>query len=492
MSLLFLIIPYGLNIGYAAKLPNTQVIKSNNTARTWFEHYQSIFILLVVISGGCYPALRLISSNVFGIHILNAGLSSFELSGLSDIRVMTTVVTENGPQLLVQIGYAYAIGDLTQNTILAFSTSVMSIIASILNFAINRDKKGAVFDICYFWEIKKSKGKELSKLSKNEKIHVKKQKGIKLALAKKIVKLYGDIDIANFEIGYVTIRNDNFVIRVCQHLHEQDLAYDVSTVKPSSDPLKPFKNHCYELFAANREEVENILFTHYFELNRQKFEVLYHKEYPTEKLANKLLTGRQKSANLRDLIAANEYNDEGDENKSSLAGIIPNYREEIKRGFQILLPKIKEYKKQNPKKEKVSYKQMNEWISLLLEHCIPHCVVDDIMQVSKRSLFKQPSYCSSNIDSPDVSIDLFVMQEEYKQSQKKNKLSKAIHNELKVWPEWFAPKEPMSPTNSHQSEFEIMDSKLEKHIELNVVPSKFKYRLTQSDSEGILDANVQQ
>eukprot|EP01084_Bolivina_argentea_P287564 493448_1 len=185
MSVLSIIIHYGLNIGYATKLPNAQVIKSNNAASTWFDQHQSLFILLVVISGGCYPALLLISSNVFGIAVLNAGLSSFELSGLSDIRRMTTVVTENGPQLLVQIGYSYAIGGISQNTMLAFSTSIMTIIASILNFAINRDKKGAVFDISYFWEIKKSKGKELSKLSKNEKIHVKKQKGIKLALAKK-------------------------------------------------------------------------------------------------------------------------------------------------------------------------------------------------------------------------------------------------------------------------------------------------------------------
>eukprot|EP01084_Bolivina_argentea_P187711 323283_1 len=145
----------------------------------------------------------------------------------------------------------------------------MSIIASILNFAINRDKKGAVFDIFYYWEIKNTKSKELEKLSKNEKIHIKKRKGIKLGLAKEIVKVYGDIDISNFEIGYVTIRNDNFVIRVCQHLHEQDLIHtlDIDTTKKGCDHLKPFKNHCYELFAANREEVENILFTHYFELN---------------------------------------------------------------------------------------------------------------------------------------------------------------------------------------------------------------------------------
>eukprot|EP01084_Bolivina_argentea_P074257 134732_1 len=42
LSLCFLIIPYGLNVAYAAKIP--KLVKHNPSARTWFEQYQNLFI----------------------------------------------------------------------------------------------------------------------------------------------------------------------------------------------------------------------------------------------------------------------------------------------------------------------------------------------------------------------------------------------------------------------------------------------------------------
>eukprot|EP01084_Bolivina_argentea_P021642 40208_1 len=73
MSCLFIVIPYALNVTYAAKISNSEIIQRNNSARTWFEQYQSLFISLVVFSGGCYPAMSLVNSNIFGISLLNCG-----------------------------------------------------------------------------------------------------------------------------------------------------------------------------------------------------------------------------------------------------------------------------------------------------------------------------------------------------------------------------------------------------------------------------------
>eukprot|EP01084_Bolivina_argentea_P000819 1506_1 len=96
-SLVCLIIPYIMNVYYASKIP--QKTSKNKNCRNWFEQNQNLFITLVVFSGGCYPSLALISSHVFGMDIFDCGLSSFELTDLFKIRILTTVLSENVPQL---------------------------------------------------------------------------------------------------------------------------------------------------------------------------------------------------------------------------------------------------------------------------------------------------------------------------------------------------------------------------------------------------------
>ena len=51
---------------------------------------------LVVLTGGAYPALSVVSSNCFGLSILNCGLTRFELRRLLHIKVGTSVLFENG------------------------------------------------------------------------------------------------------------------------------------------------------------------------------------------------------------------------------------------------------------------------------------------------------------------------------------------------------------------------------------------------------------
>ena len=314
MSLTFLVVPYGLNVAYASKIPNHVLIRNNPCARTWFEQYQSLFISLVVFSGGCYPAMALTSSNLFAIPILNSGLSTFELTALSDIRVVTTVLTENGPQLLVQLLFSYAINKFTQNTLLAFATSIMSIVASILNYCINKDKAGQAKDIYYYFQIKLKPGNE-AKLSDSEKKIIKLRRNLRAKLAKKIIKIYGDIDIASFEIGYVTIRNDNFVVRICQHVHAEDLTktghepkdedelLKITNIKNrEKEELQPFKLHCQGLYQGATIDVQDAIFEHFEGIDKNKFGFTYHMDYPKEKNASKLLDKKNRAQNFQDLI----------------------------------------------------------------------------------------------------------------------------------------------------------------------------------------------
>eukprot|EP01084_Bolivina_argentea_P021641 40206_1 len=160
ISIVFIILSYCLNLKYAIQIPNTYVVCTNCSARTWFEQYQLFFLVLVVFSGDCYYSVNLISSNIFGIQRLNTGLSSFELVSLSyNANVITIALIRNCPQLLVQIFYSYSINNVSQNIILAFLSSFICILVALLYYCINKDKEGQVYDIYYYFELKlKTKG----------------------------------------------------------------------------------------------------------------------------------------------------------------------------------------------------------------------------------------------------------------------------------------------------------------------------------------------
>eukprot|EP01083_Nonionella_stella_P303704 1052334_1 len=99
----------------------------------------AIFTLLVVITGGFYPALALISSGVFGLEIFTSGLTRYELKQMSKFKVVGTVLLENVPQLICQALYAYAIRHITKGVQLAFIASFLSVIASTLGYFIDKD-----------------------------------------------------------------------------------------------------------------------------------------------------------------------------------------------------------------------------------------------------------------------------------------------------------------------------------------------------------------
>eukprot|EP01083_Nonionella_stella_P265660 899652_1 len=136
-STFFVIVPYIANLAVAAKIK--QLIRDNQAAKSYFTHNSTIFTILVVITGGCYPALALVSSGVFGLEKLTSGLTRYELKRMSKIKVIGTVLLENVPQLICQALYAYAINEITQGVQLAFIASLLSITASTLGYLIDRD-----------------------------------------------------------------------------------------------------------------------------------------------------------------------------------------------------------------------------------------------------------------------------------------------------------------------------------------------------------------
>eukprot|EP01083_Nonionella_stella_P154881 499599_1 len=96
-SAAFVIVPYIANLAVAAKIKH--LIRNNQAAKSYFNNNTTIFAILVVITGGCYPALALVSSGVFGLEKLTSGLTRHELKRMSKIKVIGTVLLENVPQL---------------------------------------------------------------------------------------------------------------------------------------------------------------------------------------------------------------------------------------------------------------------------------------------------------------------------------------------------------------------------------------------------------
>ena len=230
MNIVFTIIPYSLNIYYTAKLPSKAVIQNNPSARIWFERHQYLFIFLVVGSGGCIPALNLVSCNAFSLGVLNTGLTSFELASLSDIRVIASVITENIPMIAVQMSFLfYTGGEETLGQIMtAMGTSLASIISVLLSWYIGREKSDAAADVAYYYQLrlKKKRGK-MQKWDERQLKLLRKNMNLKIKLKQKIIKkAYTDIEFGSIMVGFVFLRMDNVVIRLVQHVVREELEGD--------------------------------------------------------------------------------------------------------------------------------------------------------------------------------------------------------------------------------------------------------------------------
>ena len=98
----------------------------------------------MVFTGGAFPALQFVSSNAFGLDKLSSGLTKYELRQMSSLKIYTSVLLENCPQLIFQILYAYTTsvheGDEVTSTVkFAFLATLLSAISAILTYFINRD-----------------------------------------------------------------------------------------------------------------------------------------------------------------------------------------------------------------------------------------------------------------------------------------------------------------------------------------------------------------
>eukprot|EP01083_Nonionella_stella_P272095 922425_1 len=193
-------------------------------ASAYFKNHLTEFILIVVFTGGCFPGLSLVASRCFALDIFNCGLTVFELNQLSKIKIRSTITLENGPQLIIQIIYSVLIHNLSTSVVLAFTASLLSIIATVAVYyaqtkAQNSEDSVAILysmDFCF---------KDTSNsavLTKDELALFDRKKERKNELTRSICGQY-KIPFECMEIGFVKVVSNGCIINIVHYVFKEQL-----------------------------------------------------------------------------------------------------------------------------------------------------------------------------------------------------------------------------------------------------------------------------
>merc|ERR1719242_932013 len=158
-----------------------------------------IYALLVLLSGGAVPSLKLMSSNMFGLGVFSAGLSTLQLESFRSHHVFATVIIENVPQLYLQYEVMFRLGIFNGIVIVSFISSIFNILLAMMNMAVfwilHRNQGDIPFTIMISWKKRAHGGLEMIGKQKKEELDPFAQCGKRQNLA----KLLGEIDIGDDE-----------------------------------------------------------------------------------------------------------------------------------------------------------------------------------------------------------------------------------------------------------------------------------------------------
>ena len=157
VSCIFVFVPYLLNVISSVRV--TQRIANDdsfsNFTKKFFQKRSSLYCALVLLSGGSFPTLNLLNSNLFSFSCLNAGLSSLQVAGFRKHHVFTTILLENAPQLVVQAILIFKLGITGTIVLISFSSSIfnifMSILLSLVHYVLYRGQSDTKWTILLSW-----------------------------------------------------------------------------------------------------------------------------------------------------------------------------------------------------------------------------------------------------------------------------------------------------------------------------------------------------
>ena len=157
LALTFFLAPYLLNL--ASSINITRKIAADPSisqfTKQYFQDKSKFYTLCVLLSGGSFRALKFMNSNLFGLPLLSAGLSNVQLQGFQSHHVLTTVLAENIPQIVLQYFFLFELNLVTTIVIVSFASSLFNILLCIMTSAVfyimHRNEAETPFTILVSW-----------------------------------------------------------------------------------------------------------------------------------------------------------------------------------------------------------------------------------------------------------------------------------------------------------------------------------------------------
>ena len=109
-------------------------VYSKHTVQAWVRSYLRILYVLSFFCGSAFAATNICNSNIFHLSMFNMGLNRRQRAIFKNQRVLSIVLLENIPQLIIQAIYIGITENFNEITIMAMIFSIISIISSIFDY----------------------------------------------------------------------------------------------------------------------------------------------------------------------------------------------------------------------------------------------------------------------------------------------------------------------------------------------------------------------
>ena len=137
-SVVFIILPLIGNLVQLHKHLQVWIrdIYSKYTVQAWIRFYLRLLYMLTIVLGSAFAAVDVCNSNIFHLQMFNMGLNQRQQATFKNQRILSTVLLENIPQLIIQIIYTILCSksNISSITLIAMIFSVVSIVSSIFNY----------------------------------------------------------------------------------------------------------------------------------------------------------------------------------------------------------------------------------------------------------------------------------------------------------------------------------------------------------------------
>ena len=109
-------------------------VYSKHTIQPWVRSYLRFLYMLAILFGSAFAAVDVCNSNLFYLPMFSMGLNKRQKAVFKNQRLLSTVLFENIPQVILQLIYSYLTEQITLVTLVAIGFSSISIISSIFDY----------------------------------------------------------------------------------------------------------------------------------------------------------------------------------------------------------------------------------------------------------------------------------------------------------------------------------------------------------------------